>query len=135
MDWRAKLLPCIWKNASSDLTIEAKICYQFCGLFWNDASQEPLNLDIVQDIHKKAEIIAYNTDYNDFTRDKQNKFNEIVQNANNEYRQKSEGLSQNELSGLLTFIQNENMQKEQQRQLELQRSINCSMQRGSGIEI
>ena len=89
----------------------------------------------MQDIHKKAEIIAYNTDYNDFTRDKQNKFNEIVQNANNEYRQNSEGLSQNELSGLSTFIQNENMQKEQQRQLELQHSINCSMQRGSGIEI
>ena len=100
-----------------------------------DFKDTNLNLDIVQDIHKKAEMIARNTDYNDFNRDKQNKFNEIVQNANNEYRQKGEGLSQNELSGLLTFIQNENMQKEQQRQLELQRSINCSMQRGREIEI
>ena len=41
MDWRAKLWHCIWKNASLELTIEAKICYQFCRQFWNDASQEP----------------------------------------------------------------------------------------------
>ena len=112
--------------------VKQALCFEILKKDFKDTN---LNLDIVRDIHKKAEMIAHNTDYNDFTRDKQNKFNEIVQNANNEYRQKSEGLSQNELSGLLTFIQNENMQKEQQRQLELQRSINCSMQRGSGIEI
>ena len=112
--------------------VKQALCFEILKKDFKDTN---LNLDIVRDIHKKAEMIAHNTDYNDFTRDKQNKFNEIVQNANNEYRQNSEGLSQNELSGLSTFIQNENMQKEQQRQLELQHSINCSMQRGSGIEI
>ena len=112
--------------------VKQALCFE---ILKKDFKDNNLNLDIVQDIHKKAEIIAHNTDYNDFTRDKQNKFNEIVQNANNEYRQKGEGLSQNELSRLSTFIQNENMQKEQQRQLELQHSINRSMQRGRGIEV